>query len=180
MVVLKDGTILALVEGHPDEYMGSMLEIACGHGYEYLVALSPDGREIARRSVPRGIWLQDLSLGWAGDEVVAVGGYPYEYVNKIVRIRVDGGFLKFDWIPLSRIVPIEAGDDVVAVSLEGGGFHLDIGSHPIRRRIDDDGRIVETWDMNPPPETSCHPQGDRYIVCSDPRSNGRSNQQDAQ
>jgi hypothetical protein len=151
MVVLKNGTIIVLVEGHSTEFMGSMWEAACGHGYEYLVALSPDGQEIARRSIPRGTWLQKLSLGWSGDEVIAAGGYLYKYVNEIVRISVEGSSLKFDWVPLSRIVSIDPSDDVVVTPLEGGDFSLDIGPHPIRMRIDDMGRLIETKDLNPAP-----------------------------
>jgi hypothetical protein len=176
MVTLKDGTILILVEGHSLEHRGSMWEVACGHGYEYLVALSPNGHEIARRSVPRGTWLQKLSLGWNGNEVITAGGYLYEYVNELVRIRVEGGYLKFDRVPLSRIVSIDPGDDVAATSLEEGGFNLDVGPHPIRLRIDESGRIIDVRDLNPPRETSCHPQGNRYAICSDPKTDRRLHQ----
>jgi hypothetical protein len=148
MVVLKTGTIIVLIEGHSTEFMGSMWEAACGHDYEYLVALSPDGREIARRSIPRGTWLQKLGLGGGGDEVIAAGGYTYKYVDKVARIRVEGSSLKFDWTPLSQIVPIHPGDDVAVTLLEGGGLTLEIGSRPIRVRTDDMGRIIEIKDLN--------------------------------
>lgn len=176
MVVLKDGTVVILVEGNSLDRMGSMWEQACGHGYEYLVALSPDGREIARRSIPRGTWLQKLSLGWDGKEVTAAGGYLYKYVNEVMRIRVEGAYMKFDRVPLSRIVPIGADDDVVATSLEEGGFNVEVGPHSVRLRIDESGEIIESTDLNPRRETSCHPQGNRYVICSDPRTDRRLHQ----
>jgi hypothetical protein len=110
MVVLKDGTILILVEGYPHEYMGTMWYAACGHGYEYLVALSSDGREIARRSIPRKLRLGPLSLGWNKQEVVAAAGYPYSVPDTVVRIRVVGDQLQLDRVPIARSITAHRAD----------------------------------------------------------------------
>jgi hypothetical protein len=142
MLILKDGTILVLIGGREIEYMGGRSWYAtCGHGYEYLVALSPDGQEIARRSIPRRLWLGPLSLGWNSQEAVAAAGYPYSVLDTIMRIRVATGQIILDRVPVaSSIIPHWA-DDVIATSLEGGGYELRVPGI-IDVIVDNSGKLV--------------------------------------
>ncbi len=169
MVTLKDGTILILVGGRSIEYMGNMWYAACGHDYEYLVALSPDGEEIARRSVPRNLWLGPLSLGWNQQEVVAAAGYPYSVPDYVVRIRVGRGQLELDRVPIPRNITSHRTDDAFAISLETGGYELRVPG-VIEAFIDESGNVVTTRQLWIPPGGFCEPGEGKDEACSDPKS----------
>jgi hypothetical protein len=169
IIILKDGTILALVEDDPDEYMGSMWEIACGHDYEYLVALSPDGQEIARRSVPRKLALGPLSLGWNKQEVVAAAGYPYSMLDTVVRIRVTGGRIELDRVPIAENITTSRADGAFAVSLEKGGYEIRVPG-VIEAIIDESGNVVTTRQLWVPPAGPCDPDEGEELTCSDART----------
>jgi hypothetical protein len=173
MIVLKDGTILALIEDDPDEYMGNMWEVACGHDYEYLVALSPDGHEIARRSIPRKLALGPLSLGWNKQEVVAAAGYPYSMLDTVVRIRVISGRIELDRVPIAENITTSRADKTFATSLENGGYEIRVPG-VIEAIIAEDGSVVTTRHLWVPPGGPCDPDEGRGAACSDARTSKSS------
>lgn len=150
MAVLGDGTILLLVDGYPYERMGTMWETICGHEYEYLVALSADGREIARRSVPRKLALGPLSLGWNKQEAVAAAGYPNSMLDMVVRIRVTNGRIELDRVPITRNITTHRADEAFAASLEKGGYEIRVPGI-IEAIIDENGNVMTTKLLQIPP-----------------------------
>jgi len=166
MAVLSDGTILLLVDGYPYERMGTMWETVCGHEYEYLVALSPDGREIARRSVPRKLVLGPLSLGWNKQEAVAAAGYPNSVLDTVVRIRVTDGQIELDRVPIARNITTYRADKAFATSLENGGYEIRVPG-VIEAIIDENGNVMTTKPLRVPPAEPCDPSGGKDLTCSD-------------
>ncbi|MGH6752738.1 MAG: hypothetical protein ACREDP_11275 [Bradyrhizobium sp.] len=175
MVILKDGTMLILIGGRSNEYMGLIWYAACEHDYEYLVALSPDGQEIARRSIPRNLWLGPLSLGWDQQEVVAAAGYPYSVPDYVVRIRVGRGQLELDRVPIARNITSHRTDGTFAISLETGGYELRVPG-VIEAIIDESGNLVTTRQLWTPPEGFCEPGEGKDEACSNPKSAKRPQQ----
>lgn len=162
ILVLADGTILVLVKGGPNEWMGTMWNF-CAHGQEYLVALAPDGRELARLDLPANVWLESLSLGWNGAEVIATAGPIGGDLDAIMRIRIESGRLRLDRIEVAGKVSKVSPYGAIATSLEAGGYRLILWTGEVVT-LDECGDVVSAYSPALGGDR-CHIQGNRGLIC---------------
>ncbi|MFZ5792053.1 MAG: hypothetical protein ACOY3L_15285 [Pseudomonadota bacterium] len=166
MVVLADSTILVLVEGSPNEYMGTMWN-PCVHGWEYLVALSPDGHEIARRTLPRRVWLGPLSLSWDGKEALgAVGSDIFVgAAEAIMRIRVESGRILWDRVNIAAKIDGLFYEETIVTSLEKGGYLAFPAHGPLAVKLDEGGEAARIYSRPVDLTGLCGVQLGRGVLC---------------
>lgn len=141
IVVLSDGTILALVEGNPRRWPGYWWN-ACPSDLKYLVALSSDGREIARVDLPPEMSLTPLALSADGAEVLAADVAFDGTLSAILHIRMDAGQIQIERDRVADEISTPNPHDVLVTSLEGGGYRLITFSGAVMT-LDRQGHIVD-------------------------------------
>jgi hypothetical protein len=162
ITVLADGTILVLVEGDARRPIG-MGRNSCPTKREYLVALTPDGHEIARLDLPTDVLPFPLVLNRNGTEVLATHNSPDGNLSAILRIRLEADRILIEPVDIAGKVPGVDDHMALVTGLDDGGYRLIIFPGDVVT-LDRDNKVV---DRNFPSiaRYHCSLRSSRGLVC---------------
>lgn len=141
IVVLSNGTILALVEGDTRRWIERGWN-SCPSDLKYLLVLSPDGREIARANLPSDMSLTPMVLSGNGTEVLAAGVTFDGNLSAILHIRVQAGRIQIERDNLADKMSGINPHDVLVASLDSEGYRLITFSGAVVT-LDRQGHVVD-------------------------------------
>jgi hypothetical protein len=163
MAVLASGTIIVQIDGGgAREDMGTIMN-PCVNGSESVVALTPDGNEIARLDLPWGTAVGPLSLSADGNEALATARFD-DGPDAILRIGLDDKNIMLRRIELSEHILDSRYSGSIVTTLMRGGYRIltDIPSELI---LDEQANVIDGRVLTAVMGRGCSVQGDRAVIC---------------
>ncbi|MGH6939526.1 hypothetical protein [Hypericibacter sp.] len=163
MAVLASGTIIVQIDGGgAREDMGTIMN-PCVNGSESVVALTPDGNEIARLDLPWGTAVGPLSLSADGNEALATARFD-DGPDAILRISLDDNKITLRRVDLSKQILDSRYSGSIVTTLRRGGYRIltDIPSELI---LDEQANVSDGRVLNTVMGRGCSVQGDRAVIC---------------
>lgn len=163
MAVLASGTIIVQIDGDgAREDMGTIMN-PCVNGSESVVALTPDGNEIARLDLPWGTIVGPLSLSADGNEALATARFD-DGPDAILRIGLDDKNITLRRVELSEHILDSRYSGSIVTTLMRGGYRIltDIPSELI---LDEQANVIDGRVLKAVMGRGCSVQGGGAVIC---------------